>query len=174
MELTKETQATTTKKLFITCLDHDIKPFILDELNIRSTEMIVLKSYDNVISHPFDSIIRNIIISIYENNVDEIYIIGEQEAKRRTLDRELIMRKMNDDGITKNAIKTLEYLKDPIGEDMYQWLVGDENCIESAIKKSKATISNHPLIPNRISVRGLLVNNEKETVTYLEDQFANQ
>ncbi|WP_280770715.1 hypothetical protein [Salipaludibacillus daqingensis] len=153
------------KKLFVTCVSNDLEEFVLDELNIMKEQVLQIKSYGNVISQPFDSIIRNIILSVYQDNVDEVYIIGEQFAKYAKLEKEQILTQMNEDGITEKTIKTLEYLKQPIGKDLYYWLSGKEESVENQIIQSKNIIKNHPLIPNRIKVYALLVNsNEKKVV----------
>lgn len=157
-----------TKTLFLLTMNDRLEDVVYHQFNVKREDSIVLKSYDTTISKAYGSLIRNILIAIYEENVREIYVIGEKGSKSLTLSKEQLVEKMNKAGIAEDSIKTLEYLKFVVGDDLYSWLKGnDVDSDEEKVLTSVKNLSQHPLIPDNIDIRGLIYDSKEDDLSFI-------
>ncbi|WP_134705047.1 hypothetical protein [Ammoniphilus sp. YIM 78166] len=138
----------------------DMKPELEQELpqvtGFHMEEMIIMRSFGAIIQ-PFGCLLRNIIMSIYDHPITDIYLVGERHQKGQPLvNHESILDKMRRDGISEEAIRTIEYVPHTVGSDLLKWLSG-EGAVDLNISKGIKMIQNHPLIPRRIQVHGRTV-----------------
>jgi carbonic anhydrase len=92
------------------------------------------------------------VVAVYELQADEIIVIGHKDCGMSKMNPESIMKKFEGEGISKDAINTLIHS----GIDLNKWLEGFDDVFES-VKNSVNVIKNHPLIPKRIPVHGLVI-----------------
>ncbi|WP_026582238.1 carbonic anhydrase [Bacillus sp. J33] len=154
------------KALFLTDIEDGLAPIIQEVTNIRSENMLTIKSYGTDISHPYGDIMRSVIIAIYQENVEEIFVIGTKGKRNSKVNVLTQLEAMKD------KIQTLDYLfqnsrPEFSGGTLDEWLNGKENG-SGSIEKSVDIIRHHPLVPSYVKVRGLLVNNKDGKFSIVE------
>jgi len=154
------------KTLFLTDLENGLEPILQEVTNIRPENMLTIQSFGSVISHPNGDIMRSVLIAIYQENVEEIFVVGSKEKRTPRVDIRTQLESIKDN------IQTLDYLfqnsrPELAGGTLHEWLNGEEN-ISDNIEKSVNIIRNHPLVPSYVKVRGLMINNRDESVSFVE------
>lgn len=143
------------KILILSCMDTRLTDLLPRALNIKNGDVKIVKNAGASIMHPFGSVIRSIIVAVYEFNVDEIYVIGHHSCGMCNLSTDNLIQKIIDRGISIETIETLENS----GIDIKSWLHGFDS-VEKSIEDSVNLIKKHPLIPNDITVHGLVIDPE--------------
>ncbi|RBW67417.1 hypothetical protein [Bacillus taeanensis] len=146
------------KALIITGLNKELHSLFPELTNKSVEQLIVINSYGTVISDPYSCLIRNILLAVYCENVEEIYIIGERNSKENHLNKEELLSKMQEAGISQKTIETLEYMK-TVGSDLFSWAAGDAD-IKKILSRNTEMIKHHPLLPKTVSVYGFIANTE--------------
>ncbi len=143
------------KILILSCMDTRLTDLLPKALNLKNGDAKIVKNAGASIMHPFGSVIRSVIVAIYEFNVDEIFVIGHHGCGMCNLNTENLLEKAIDRGISQEAINTLFNG----GIDVKKWLHGFDS-VEESIKDSVNLIKRHPLMPQGISVHGLVIDPE--------------
>ncbi|MEH7180993.1 carbonic anhydrase [Neobacillus vireti] len=146
------------KVLFVIGMDQKLERFIKEETNVNSENMIILQTYQPVISHPFDDLMRDIIIAVFQDNVEEIVVVSTNDYHKNTRD---ILNKIYKNKELQDKIQTLDYLfKNCMPEfpegTVSVWLHGGNTLAES-VRKSVNIIRNHPLLPSHVKVKELYI-----------------
>lgn len=144
-----------TKKIAIlSCMDTRLTLLLPAALGLKNGDVKIIKNGGGVISHPYGSVIRSLLVCIYELGIEEILVIGHYDCGMQNLQSDKITEKMLHAGISADAI---EKVKSEIDYD--KWLAGFE-CVEQSVEDTVELIRQHPLIPNNISVYGLIMDPE--------------
>ncbi|MGV2686480.1 carbonic anhydrase, partial [Clostridium perfringens] len=136
-------------------MDTRLTDLLPKALNLKNGDAKIVKNAGASIMHPFGSVIRSVIVAIYEFNVDEIFVIGHHGCGMCNLNTENLLEKAIDRGISQEAINTLFNG----GIEVKKWLHGFDS-VEESIKDSVNLIKRHPLMPQGISVHGLVIDPE--------------
>ena len=140
------------KILILSCMDTRLTDLLPKALNIKNGDAKIVKNAGAAVMHPFGSIIRSIIVAIYEFNADEIYVIGHHGCGMCNLNTDELLGKIVDRGISEKSIETLYNS----GINVKQWLHGFGS-VEESIQDSVNMIKKHPLMPEGISIHGLVI-----------------
>lgn len=141
------------KKLAIlTCMDTRLTGLLPAALGIRNGDVKLIKNAGAIISSPFGSVMRSLIVAIYAQEVETILVIGHHDCGMQCFDKDQMLGKMRDHGITQDRIDLLRYC----GIDFDKWLNGFEN-VHDSVKASVDLITHHPLVPADVAVHGLII-----------------
>ncbi|WP_124068301.1 carbonic anhydrase [Clostridium sp. E02] len=143
------------KTAIVSCMDTRLTELLPAALGFKNGDAKIIKNAGGVISHPFGSVMRSILIGIYELDVREILVIGHTDCGARCTDSKNMIEIMKDRGITQADIDRIKYF----GIDFDSWLGGFQD-LDQSIKKSVEMIKNHPLIPEDVTVYGLVIDSE--------------
>lgn len=108
-----------------------------------------------MIVHPFGSVVRSLLIAIYELGVTDIMVIGHTDCGVQHMDVAEIEAKMKEEGIDEEVFHQMRYY----GIDFDQWM-GGFDCVETAVRESVELLEHHPLIPEKVSVYGFIIDTE--------------
>lgn len=145
------------RALFIINMNQQTEDLLAEAVNIRRDQMMVIKTFGFAIFQPYGCMVRNILMAVYQQNVNEVFLIGDQSSKEASLDKSALLSRIREEGIEEDDVKTVNYLLQHVqGQNVHQWLVGSGD-VEEKIKKNVAILRDHPLLPKRVSVYGLMI-----------------
>ncbi|WP_415363940.1 hypothetical protein L1F34_000287 [Mammaliicoccus lentus] len=130
----------------------------------KTAHVITINSYQSEIAQAYGDVMRSIILSIYQKNIQEIYIIGKDEA--HNLSNIHLSEKIKN---MESRLKTIDYLFENCkpemnGEGIIDWLNGERD-VHKRIEESVNKIYNHPLVPENIKISGVIFKeNNPETI----------
>jgi carbonic anhydrase len=153
--------------VIVSCMDTRLTGLLPSAMNIKNGDVKIVKSAGAVISHPFGSIMRSILVAIYELKAEEILVIGHYDCGMSNVNPDRFISSMKDRGIKDETLDTLKYS----GLDLMKWLKGFDS-VEDSVKNSVELVRNHPLLPEGVSVHGLVIDPStgKLDVVAREDQ----
>lgn len=140
------------KIAIVTCMDTRLTELLPAALGIRNGDVKMIKNAGGTINHPFGSAMRSLLVAIYELGVKEVMIIGHTDCGVQHMDSELMLKHMQERGVSQDHIDMMEYCD----VNLRQWLSGF-NDTEEAVRKSVALVRHHPLVPDDITVRGFIM-----------------
>lgn len=143
------------KVAIITCMDTRLVELLPAAMGYRNGEVMVIKNAGGIISHPFGSVPRSLVIAIYELGIEEIWVIGHTDCGVQHLDCNSIIDKMHRRGIKPETTELIGRC----GIDYKKWLEGFSSSDE-AVLKTMEQIDTHPLIPNDITVHGMVIDSQ--------------
>lgn len=151
------------KKLaIVSCMDTRLIELLPSAMGLKNGDAKIIKNAGGIISHPFGSAMRSLLICVYELGVTEILVVGHTDCGARYTDSDSMIQKMLDKGISRESIDMVEYC----GVNFKTWLGGFTD-LEDSIEKSVESIKKHPLIPESISVYGLVMDSITGKLTKL-------
>ena len=113
-------------------------------------------------TNPVDSTIRSLLVAIYELGVNEIMVIGHTGCGVQGMDAGEMLHLMKERGIDDEHISLMRHC----GIDLDSWLHGFDDT-PSAILETIDLISNHPLVPKDVVVRGYMMDSVTGELTPL-------
>ncbi len=143
------------KLVILTCMDTRLSDLLPRATNLKNGDAKFIKNAGAVVSHPFGSTMRSILVAVYDLGADEICVIGHHGCGMSSLNPDETIRKIINNGISNEVIKTLEFA----GVNLNAWLQRIES-ISDSIRESVYMIKNHPLMPKRLQVHGLVIDPE--------------
>lgn len=140
------------KMAIVTCMDTRLIELLPAALGFRNGDVKIIKNAGGVITNPFDSTVRSLLVAIYELGVEEIMVIGHTGCGVQGMDAEEMLHLMRERGISEEHISLMEHC----GIDLKKWLHGFEDTDE-AVLETVDLISHHPLVPEKIVVKGYVM-----------------
>ena len=140
------------KVVVLSCMDTRLVELLPKALNFKHGDMKIVKNAGALVSHPFGSIMRSILVAVYELNADEVMVIGHHDCGMGSVNADSMIEKMKERGIKKEKIDALKYA----GIDVKGFLKGFQS-VQESVKESVEAINNHPLLPPKIPVHGLVI-----------------
>ena len=140
------------KIAIVTCMDTRLVELLPAALGFRNGDVKIIKNAGGTITNPFDSTVRSLIVAIYELGVEEVMIIGHTGCGVQGMDSAQMQHLMRERGIPDSHITLMKHC----GNDLDQWLHGFDDT-ESAILETVDLVSNHPLIPKDVVVKGYIM-----------------
>ena len=150
------------KIAILTCMDTRLVTLLPAALGIRNGDVKLIKNAGAVVTNPFDSTIRSLLVAIYELGVNEIMVIGHTGCGVQGMDAGEMLHLMKERGIDDEHISLLRHC----GIDLDSWLHGSDDT-PSAILETIDLISNHPLVPKDVVVRGYMMDSVTGELTPL-------
>ncbi|MEI3612536.1 beta-class carbonic anhydrase [Pseudogracilibacillus sp. SO30301A] len=140
------------KMVVFTCMESRLVELLPKALNIQNGDVKMVKNAGAIIRKSFDSIIKSILVAVYKLQAEEVVVIGHHDCGMSCVDTNDLMDKMKDEGISDETFKTLDYS----GIDFHKEFHGFET-VEESIAQSVEIIREHPLLPSRVLVHGLVI-----------------
>lgn len=162
----KTTKYPGKKMVIFSCMDTRLIELLPRALNLKNGDAKIIKNAGGVIMHPFGSVMRSILVAIYELQAEEIFVIGHHGCGMSNIDTDKTINKMLSMGISRETMSTLEYA----GIDLKKWLHGFD-CVNDSVKQSVMAIKKHPLIPQNVSVHGLIIDPETGELELVIDGY---
>ena len=150
------------KIAILTCMDTRLVTLLPAALGIRNGDVKLIKNAGAVVTNPFDSTIRSLLVAIYELGVNEIMVIGHTGCGVQGMDAGEMLHLMKERGIDDEHISLMRHC----GIDLDSWLHGFDDT-PAAILETIDLISNHPLIPKDVVVRGYMMDSVTGELTPL-------
>ena len=150
------------KIAILTCMDTRLVTLLPAALGIRNGDVKLIKNAGAVVTNPFDSTIRSLLVAIYELGVNEIMVIGHTGCGVQGMDAGEMLHLMKERGIDDEHISLMRHC----GIDLDSWLHGFDDT-PSAILETIDLISNHPLVPKDVVVRGYMIDSVTGELTPL-------
>ncbi|MDD6364385.1 MAG: carbonic anhydrase [Bacteroidales bacterium] len=140
------------KIAILTCMDTRLVTLLPAALGIRNGDVKLIKNAGAVVTNPFDSTVRSLLVAIYELGVNEIMVIGHTGCGVQGMDASEMLDLMRERGVDEEHINLMRHC----GIDLDSWLHGFDDT-PSAILETVDLISNHPLVPKDVIVRGYMM-----------------
>ena len=141
------------KKLAVlSCMDTRLTELLPAALGLKNGDAKIIKNAGGLIMSPFDSAMRSLLVAVYELGVEEIMVVAHTTCGACHMSFGEFEHHMLERGIGEGTIATIKCS----GIDLDQWLEGFHDTHQSVIN-TVATISNHPLLPADIVVRGFII-----------------
>jgi len=141
------------KKLAVlSCMDTRLTELLPKALGLKNGDAKIIKNAGGVITGPFDSSIRSILVAIYELGVNEIMVVHHTDCGAGKMTFKDFEPHMLERGITRQTLDTIK----ACGIDLETWLEGFHDT-EASVRKTVASIKNHPLVPADVIVRGFIM-----------------
>lgn len=140
------------KIAILTCMDTRLVTLLPAALGIRNGDVKMIKNAGAVVTNPFDSTIRSMLVAIYELGVNEIMVIGHTGCGVQGMDSQEMLHLMKERGVDEEHISLMRHC----GIDLDSWLHGFDDT-PAAILETVDLISNHPLVPKDVTVKGYMM-----------------
>ncbi len=148
------------KIAIVSCMDTRLTELLPSALGLRNGDAKIIKNAGGIISHPFGSVMRSLLIGIYDLDIQEILVIGHTDCGARCTNSQNMIQKMRSRGIEQKNITLLKYC----GVEFDGWLGGFLD-LDVSIRESVEIIKKHPLVPEDVSVCGLIIDSETGELT---------
>lgn len=159
-----ETSKYPDKKIAIlTCMDTRLVTLLPAALGLKNGDVKMIKNAGAVVTNPFDSTIRSLLVAIYELGVNEIMVIGHSGCGVQGMDAQEMLHLMKERGVDEEHISLMRHC----GIDLDAWLHGFDDT-PSAILETVDLISNHPLVPKDVVVRGYMMDSVTGALSPIE------
>lgn len=152
--------------VILSCMDTRLVELLPKAMNMGNGDVKIIKNAGATITHPFGSITRSLIIAVYELNADEIMVIGHKDCGMGSVEPKKVIEKMVERGIPKERINVLKYS----GYNLEEWLHGFD-CVLDNVNHSCEMIANHPLIPAKVPVHGLIIDPNTGELEIIRDGY---
>lgn len=140
------------KKLaIVTCMDTRLTTLLPAALGFKNGDAKIIKTAGAIINEPYGSVMRSLLIAIYGLGVKTILVIGHHDCGARSVSGKALVKSMEDRGITEEQLTTASK-----ETDVAEWLEGFHH-LGHNVKSSVALVRNHPLVPDDIVVKGLVI-----------------
>jgi len=138
------------KKLAVlSCMDTRLSVLLQEALGLKNGDAKIIKNAGAVIPTPWDSAMRSLIVAVYELGVEEIMVIAHNTCGACHMSFDHFRDEMLRRGIPESELQ-----RDDV--DLDAWLEGFHDT-ERSVRKTVASIVNHPLIPSDVTVRGFII-----------------
>lgn len=131
-----------------TCMDTRLVDFLEPAMGISRGEAKIIKAAGNMITGPFDEVIRSLMVAVYELGVTEIMVVGHEDCGMQHSTSESLKARMLARGIKPEAIAAIE-------PEFATWVDAFHHPRQN-VEKTVAAIRNNQLLPDDVTVHGLL------------------
>ena len=136
----------------LSCMDTRLSVLLQEALGLKNGDAKIIKNAGAVIPGPWDSAMRSLIVAVYELGVEEIMVVAHSGCGACHMSFGHFREEMLKRGIAEEAFEEVE----AGGVDLDAWLEGFHDT-EASVRKTVASIKEHPLMPADITVRGFII-----------------
>nr|WGD75572.1 carbonic anhydrase [Bacillus subtilis] len=151
----RTTKFPSKKLVIVTCMDTRLTELLPQAMGLKNGDAKIVKNAGAIVSHPFGSVMRSILVAIYELQAEEVCIVGPHECGMSGLDASSILEKAKERGVEDRRLNLLT----SAGLDLKTWLTGFDS-VEESVSHSVNMIKNHPPLPKKVPVHGLVIHPE--------------
>ena len=146
------------KKLAVlSCMDTRLSVLLQEALGLRNGDAKIIKNAGAVIPSPWDSAMRSLIVAVYELGVEEIMVVAHTTCGACHMHFSHFREEMLRRGIPEAELERKDV-------DLDAWLEGFHDT-EASVRRTVATIQEHPLIPSDVTVRGFIIDSATGELT---------
>ena len=153
------------KIAIVTCMDTRLVELLPAALGIRNGDVKIIKNAGGTITNPFDSTMRSLLVAVYELGVEEVMIIGHTGCGVQGMDSAHMQHLMRQRGIDEEHLTLMKHC----GIDLDSWLHGFDDT-PTAILETVDLVTNHPLMPHDVVVRGYIMDSHTGALTPINHQ----
>ena len=147
------------KKLAVlTCMDTRLTELLPKALGLRNGDAKIIKNAGGLVLSETDSAIRSLLVGIYELGVQEVMVVHHSTCGACHMSYGEFKPHMLERGISEDVLADWET------EGIAAWLEGFHDT-EASVRKTVATIVNHPLVPKDVTVRGFIIDSVTGALT---------
>ena len=95
---------------------------------------------------------RSLVVAVYELGVEEVMVVHHSQCGACHMSYGHLREEMMHRGISETALAAVE----AEGVDLTAWLEGFHDT-EASVRRTVATIREHPLMPRDLTVRGFII-----------------
>lgn len=141
------------KKLAVlSCMDTRLTELLPAALGLKNGDAKIIKNAGGLIMSPYDSAMRSLLVAVYELGVMEIMVVAHTTCGACHMSFGEFEHHMIERGISQHTLATIKHS----GIDLDHWLEGFHDT-EQSVNSTIATIKNHPLLPQDVTVRGFII-----------------
>lgn len=152
--------------VIVSCMDTRLVELLPKAMNLKNGDVKMIKVAGAVVSHPFGSVMRSIMVAVHQLEAHEVAVVGHYGCGMVGLNGDEILKKAQAAGVSKGVVRTLEHA----GVDLRQWLSGFVS-VEEGVRSSVDMIRNHPLLPAKLPVHGLIMDPETGKLDLLANGY---
>ncbi len=141
----------------LSCMDTRLSVLLQEALGLRNGDAKIIKNAGAIIPSPWDSAMRSLIVAVYELGVREIMIVAHTTCGACHMHFSHFKEEMLKRGIPEEALKREDI-------DLDAWLEGFHDT-EASVRKTVAAVTDHPLIPSDVTVRGFIIDSATGALT---------
>ena len=146
------------KKLAVlSCMDTRLSVLLQDALGLKNGDANIIKNAGAVIPTKWDSAMRSLIVAVYELGVNEIMVVAHTTCGACHMSFHHFKDEMLKRGIPEDELKRTDV-------DLDDWLEGFHDT-EASVRKTVATIKEHPLMAKDVIVRGFIIDSATGKLT---------
>ena len=134
----------------LTCMDTRLTELLPKALGLRNGDAKIIKNAGGLILSETDSAIRSLLVAIYELGVREVMVVHHSTCGACHMSYSEFKPHMLEHGIAADTLSEWEE------KGIAGWLEGFHDT-EGSVRKTVATIKEHPLVPKDITVRGFII-----------------
>ena len=152
------------KKLAVlSCMDTRLTELLPAALGLKNGDAKIIKNAGGLIMSPFDSAMRSLLVAVYELGVEEIMVVAHTTCGACHMSFSEFEHHMMSRGVSEEILSTIRHS----GIDLDQWLEGFHDT-EQSVHNTVSTITNHPLLPSDVMVRGFIIDSVTGALTEVE------
>lgn len=137
----------------ISCMDARLVDLLPKALNIVDGDAKVIKTAGAILTHPFGGVMRSVIVAVHALKCKEVFVVAHHDCGMLGLDADALVERMHvEGGVPRETVRTLE----AAGVNVHGWLKGFSS-VRAAVQNSVSMVRQHPLIPRRMPVHGLII-----------------
>lgn len=144
----------------VTCMDTRLTHLLPAALGLGNGDVKMIKNAGGTITNPFDSTMRSILVAVYELGVNEVMVVGHTGCGVQGMNAGHMLSLMRERGISEEHITLMRHC----GIDLDSWLHGFDSTPD-AVNETVDLISNHPLMPADVNVRGFIIDSSTGLLT---------
>ena len=144
----------------LSCMDTRLSVLLQEALGLENGDAKIIKNAGAVIPTPWDSAMRSLIVAVYELGVNEIMVVAHTTCGACHMCFAHFREEMLHRGIPEAELRREDV-------DLDAWLEGFHDT-EASVRKTVATIVNHPLVPRDVTVRGFIIDSVTGALTEVE------
>lgn len=134
----------------LTCMDTRLTELLPKALGLRNGDAKIIKNAGGLILSETDSAIRSLLVAVYELGVREVMVVHHSTCGACHMSYSEFKPHMLEHGIAADTLSEWEE------KGIAGWLEGFHDT-EGSVRKTVATIKEHPLVPKDITVRGFII-----------------
>ena len=139
------------KKLAVlTCMDTRLTELLPKALGLRNGDAKIIKNAGGLVLSETDSAIRSLLVGIFELGVQEIMVVHHSTCGACHMSYSEFKPHMLERGIPEETLVEWE------AKGVADWLEGFHDT-EASVRRTVASIVNHPLVPKNVTVRGFII-----------------
>lgn len=149
------------KLAVLTCMDTRLTELLPKALGLKNGDAKIIKNAGGLVLSQTDSAIRSLLVAIYELGVQQVMVVHHSGCGACHMSYKEFRPHMTERGIAADTLTQWER------RGITEWLEGFHDT-EASVRKTVASIVNHPLMPKDVTVRGFIIDSVTGQLTEIK------